>query len=68
MADTLTILLVEDDPDVLHACEQALRIDDLPANGVGSAELALQQITRDYPGIIVSDIWLPGMSGMDLLR
>jgi len=68
MADNLTILLVEDDPNVLHACEQALRIDNLPAICVESAELALQQLTPDYPGIIVSDIWLPGKSGMDLLH
>ncbi|MBS1156806.1 MAG: sigma-54-dependent Fis family transcriptional regulator, partial [Proteobacteria bacterium] len=68
MADTLDILLIEDDPNVLHACEQALRIENIPATGVSSAETALQQITPDYPGIIVSDIWLPGMSGMDLLH
>lgn len=68
MAEALDILLVEDDPNVLYACEQAFRIDGLACIGVDSAEKALQQITPDYPGIIISDIWLPGMSGMDLLK
>ena len=68
MADTPQILLVEDDPHVLHACEQALRIDGFASAGVDSAEKALALIGPDYPGIVISDIWLPGMSGMDLLQ
>lgn len=68
MHETPQILLVEDDPDVLHACIQALSIDGFNAQGVESAEQALARITPDYPGIIISDIWLPGVSGMDLLQ
>ncbi|MDR3412645.1 MAG: sigma-54 dependent transcriptional regulator [Formivibrio sp.] len=68
MADTPQILLVEDDPNVLHACAQALRIDGFASLGVDSAEKALAQIGADFPGIVISDIWLPGMSGMDLLQ
>ncbi|SFN73655.1 two-component system, NtrC family, C4-dicarboxylate transport response regulator DctD [Formivibrio citricus] len=68
MTEAPAILLVEDDPNVLFACEQAFRIDGLTSVGVDCAENALQYITSDYPGVIISDIWLPGMSGMDLLK
>jgi DNA-binding NtrC family response regulator len=68
MTATLQVLLIEDDPDVRLGCEQALKLEDIPVNGVDSAEKARRCLTRDYPGIVVSDIHLPGMDGMALLK
>ncbi|WP_018604323.1 sigma-54-dependent transcriptional regulator [Uliginosibacterium gangwonense] len=64
----LHALLIEDDPHVLYGCEQALYIDEIASVGVDSAEKALRLLTPDYPGVIISDIRLPGMDGMALLR
>ena len=67
MNDDLTVLIVEDDPHVLLGCQQALALEDIPCEGVGSAEDALQCINADFAGIVISDIRLPGMDGLQLL-
>src|SRR5690606_20571157 len=67
MSDSLTVLIVEDDPHVLLGCQQALALEDIPSIGVASAEEALQRIGEDFPGIVLSDIRLPGMDGLTLL-
>ncbi|GIZ12621.1 sigma-54 dependent transcriptional regulator [Pseudomonas sp. NCCP-436] len=67
MSDSLTVLIVEDDPHVLLGCQQALTLEDIPSIGVSSAEEALAQIDTDFAGIVVSDIRLPGMDGLELL-
>lgn len=63
----LIVLIVEDDPHVLLGCQQALALEDIPSQGVASAEAALACIGDDFAGIVVSDIRLPGMDGLELL-
>ncbi|TBV03853.1 sigma-54-dependent transcriptional regulator [Stutzerimonas kirkiae] len=67
MSQTLNVLIVEDDAHVLLGCQQALALEDIPSIGVGSAEEALQRIGEDFAGIVISDIRLPGMDGLELL-
>jgi len=67
MTETLQVLVVEDDANVRLGCEQALELEDIPVSGVDTAEKARRRITRDFAGIVVSDIRLPGMDGMALL-
>ena len=67
MSDSLTVLIVEDDPHVLLGCQQALALEDIPSIGVSSAEEALAQVDADFAGIVVSDIRLPGIDGLELL-
>ena len=67
MSDALTVLIVEDDPHVLLGCQQALQLEDIDSEGVGSAEEALARVEADFAGIVVSDIRLPGMDGLQLL-
>ncbi|OEC39594.1 Fis family transcriptional regulator [Pseudomonas sp. 1D4] len=67
MTEPLTVLIVEDDPHVLLGCQQALILEDIPCIGVGSAEEALAQIGADFAGIVITDIRLPGIDGLELL-
>jgi two-component system, response regulator AauR len=67
MTETLSVLIVEDDPHVLLGCQQALQLEDIASIGVGSAEEALARVGADFPGIVVSDIRLPGKDGLTLL-
>ena len=66
--DDLRVLIVEDDPDVLLGCEQALQLDGMQTVGVGSVEEALRRIAEAKPGVIVSDVRLPGRDGLSLLK
>ncbi|HHW1919700.1 TPA: sigma-54-dependent transcriptional regulator [Pseudomonas aeruginosa] len=68
MNEPLSVLIVEDDPHVLLGCQQALELEDILCIGVGSAEEALQRVDRDFAGIVVSDIRLPGIDGLTLLE
>ncbi len=63
-----TVLFVDDEPDLRRAAEQTLALADLPARLCASASEALDQISRDFPGILVTDIRMPQMDGTQLMR
>lgn len=62
-----TVFLVEDDADLRAACSQALELEDIPVRAFADAESATESLGPDFAGILVSDVRLPGKSGLDLL-
>ncbi|SIS36548.1 sigma-54-dependent transcriptional regulator [Insolitispirillum peregrinum] len=66
--ESLKVLIVEDDENVRIGCQQALQLEGILTEAVGSADLARKMIGPGFPGIVVTDIRLPGMDGMELLR
>ena len=62
------ILVVDDDHEHRHVVEEKLRYIGYEVTGAGSAEEALSQLQAVQPSVIVSDLKMPGMSGIDLLR
>jgi DNA-binding NtrC family response regulator len=68
MKPQLSVLLVEDDPNVRLGCEQALQLAGFAVDAVASAEEAQRKLGPHYPGIVVTDMRLPGIDGMALLR
>lgn len=62
------VLLIEDDADLRAALSQGLELEGLEVEECRHAEEALQRIRPDFPGIVVSDIRMPGIGGMQLLR
>ena len=50
------VLLVEDDAAVREALAQPLELADLVPIQAGSFVAAKDRITRDFPGVILSDI------------
>lgn len=63
-----TILFVDDEEHLRLAAEQALQLADLPVTCLAQAEKALARISRNFPGILVTDIRMPGMDGIELMR
>ncbi|MFC6687192.1 sigma-54-dependent transcriptional regulator [Jhaorihella thermophila] len=61
------VLLVDDDIEVREALAQTLELADLRPIAVGSFVAAKDHITRDFPGVILSDIRMPGRDGFHLL-
>jgi two-component system C4-dicarboxylate transport response regulator DctD len=68
MHEGLRILLVEDDPTVRAGSEQAFKLVGMKADAFASAELACKHVVLGFPGIVITDVKLPGMSGMELLQ
>lgn len=68
MTDDLKVLIVEDDPDIVLGCEQALQLEGIATESAPSAEKARARLGRDFRGVVVSDIRLPQMDGMAFLQ
>lgn len=64
----MQVLLVEDDQSLATGLSKALRSEGFVANHVAAGEAALHAIRVDPPDIIVLDLGLPDMDGLDLLR
>ncbi|MFZ2853822.1 MAG: sigma-54 dependent transcriptional regulator [Rhodocyclaceae bacterium] len=68
MSKTLKVLIVEDDANVRLGCEQAMQLADIAVDTVASAEAAQQRIAASSPGVVITDMCLPGIDGLQLLR
>ena len=64
---TVDVLLVDDDAAVREAIAQTLELADLAAIAAGSFVAAKDHITPHFPGVILSDIRMPGRDGFHLL-
>ncbi|SAK40717.1 two component sigma54 specific Fis family transcriptional regulator [Caballeronia hypogeia] len=67
MTTGLQVIFIEDDELVRRASVQSLQLAGFDVTGHGSVEAAARAIDANFPGVIVSDIRLPGASGLDLL-
>jgi DNA-binding NtrC family response regulator len=61
------ILIVEDEENARIGYEALLRKCGYEVLGVSSAEEALARFTEFAPAVLIADVELPGMNGLDLL-
>ena len=64
---TRTLLIVDDDPRVRTSLSRALAVNDMRVATAVSAEEALSAVSKSPPDVILSDVRMPGLSGMELL-
>ena len=62
------VLFVDDEPDLRTAAEQTLALADLTALPCETAAAALDHVSTAFPGILVTDIRMPGMDGTALMK
>ena len=62
------VLLVEDDPDVTELVRNHLTRSNYRVDAVDSAEQALLRLRRSPPDLIILDVGLPKMDGLEFLR
>jgi two-component system response regulator BaeR len=62
------ILVVEDDPKIARLFADYLGREGFDVVTVAEGNAALAQIEQSVPGLIVLDLMLPGLSGIDLCR
>ncbi|MGR3463090.1 MAG: sigma-54-dependent transcriptional regulator [Roseovarius sp.] len=68
MPTAMKIAIVDDERDMRQSISQWLALSGFDTETFASAEDALKQLGPDYPGIVVTDIRMPGMDGMLFLR
>ncbi|MCA3443524.1 MAG: sigma-54-dependent Fis family transcriptional regulator [Rhodobacter sp.] len=68
MARTMKVAIVDDEADMRQSISQWLALSGFDTETYGSAEDALKGIGPDFPGVVVSDIRMPGMDGMAFLK
>ena len=68
MTQPTQVLVVEDDASVRRAVTDGLRTNGFDVVATASAEEALEEPAMDSVDLIVLDIGLPGMSGLELCR
>jgi DNA-binding response OmpR family regulator len=64
----LRVLLVEDDPDMLDVTTYALHKHGYDVEGVTDGADALRRCQKARPDLVLLDVNLPGMSGMEICR
>ena len=65
---TGTVLLVEDDAPVREALAQTLELEGHEVVPATAFVVAKDHIVRAFPGVVLSDIRMPGKDGMQLLE
>ena len=68
MTKAMKIAIVDDEKDMRQSISQWLALSGFDTETFASAEDALKGLSPDYPGIVVSDIKMPGMDGMQFLK
>ena len=62
------VLLVDDDPHLRQALSQTLDLAGLKVVALADAQGLAERIEPDWPGVVVSDIRMPGIDGLQLLE
>ena len=68
IAAATEVLLIDDDPHLRQALAQTLDLAGLRVEARGDARGLAEALPADWPGVVVSDIRMPGIDGLQLLE
>lgn len=66
--DSYQVAFVEDDDDLRAANCQTLELAGLKVQPFPDAMAALRSLTADFPGVVVTDVRMPHIDGLELFR
>ena len=67
MSRSETVWIVDDDRSIRWVLEKALQQEGMTTQSFDSADGVMSRLVRQQPDVIISDIRMPGASGLDLL-
>lgn len=67
MSQSETVWIVDDDRSIRWVLEKALQQEGVTTQSFDNADSVLHRLSRQQPDVIISDIRMPGSSGLDLL-
>ena len=67
MSRSETVWIVDDDRSIRWVLEKALQQEGMTTQSCDSADGVMSRLARQQPDVIISDIRMPGASGLDLL-
>lgn len=68
MSNANCVWIIDDDRSIRWVLEKALLREDIPCMTFSSATDALRELERSQPSAVLSDIRMPGVSGLELLQ
>ena len=63
-----TILVVDDEPSIVQSLSGLLNDEGFEVTSAGNGYEALQQIESNVPDLVLLDIWMPGIDGLETLK
>jgi len=63
-----SVWIIDDDRSIRWVLEKALAREDIAFKSFATADDALRILSHDIPQVVVSDIRMPGSSGLDFLQ
>jgi DNA-binding NtrC family response regulator len=63
-----TVLIVDDEPNILTSLRRALEVEGYRAVVANSGAQALEAVLHEGPDLILLDVVMPGMDGLEVLR
>lgn len=68
MSSNPVVLFVDDDPSILRSFQRVLRNESFDVLTAGNADEAFEILAEEPVAIVVSDLNMPGISGVELLQ
>ena len=65
---TKTILIVDDNPNMSSLLSDMLDVFDYPSVRTGNAEQALDELEKQSFSLVITDMRMPNMTGLELLE
>ncbi len=68
MGAKASILVVDDEKNILSTLSRALRVEDFSVEVAGSAQIALDKLQKAVYDLLLLDVQMPEIDGIELLR
>lgn len=63
-----TVYIVDDEESMRIAVSQWLTLAEYTVESFSSARMVLKQLSSDFDGVLITDIRMPGMDGLELMQ